>query len=78
MPAPSPSSTQEEAAEEFNAWLESVSPLTVIVYSDGSLSEKGAAGYGFTIYQNGRSLHQGAGRLGPAEVFDAERRGFGT
>jgi ribonuclease HI len=72
---PLQTAAKEEAAEEFNAWLESVSPLTVIVYSDGSLSEKGAAGYGFTIYQNGRSLHQGAGRLGPAEVFDAEARG---
>ncbi|KHO10662.1 ankyrin domain protein [Metarhizium robertsii ARSEF 23] len=71
---PLQTAAKEEAAEEFNAWLESVSPLTVIVYSDGSLSEKGAAGYGFTIYQNGRSLHQGAGRLGPAEVFDAEAR----
>ena len=72
---PLQTAAKEEAAEEFNAWLESVSPLTVIVYSDGSLSEKGAAGYGFTIHQNGRSLHQGAGRLGPAEVFDAEARG---
>ncbi|KJK73727.1 hypothetical protein H634G_10996 [Metarhizium anisopliae BRIP 53293] len=72
---PLQTAAKKEAAEEFNAWLESVSPLTVIVYSDGSLSEKGAAGYGFTVHQNGRSLRQGAGRLGPAEVFDAEARG---
>ncbi|EFY94003.1 Ribonuclease H domain protein [Metarhizium robertsii ARSEF 23] len=72
---PLQTAAKKEAAEGFNAWLESVSPLTVIVYSDGSLSEKGAAGYGFTIHQNGRSLRQGAGRLGPAEVFDAEVRG---
>lgn len=65
---------KEEAAEEFNAWLESVSPPTVIVYLDGSLSEKGAAGYGFIIHQDRRSLRQGAGRL-VAEVFDAEARG---
>ncbi|KID59363.1 Ribonuclease H-like protein, partial [Metarhizium hybridum] len=34
-----------------------------------------AAGYGYAVHQSGRSLCQGAGRLGPAEVFDAEAQG---
>ncbi|KJK73659.1 hypothetical protein H634G_11075 [Metarhizium anisopliae BRIP 53293] len=43
--------------------------------TDGSLSPTGAAGYGFTVHQNGHSIRHGAGRLGPAEVFDAEAKG---
>ncbi|KJK86365.1 hypothetical protein H633G_09787 [Metarhizium anisopliae BRIP 53284] len=42
------------------------------VDSDRSLSSSGAAGYGYAAHQSGRSVCQGAGRLGPAEVFDAE------
>ena len=45
------------------------------MYSDGSLSSSDAAGYGYAVHQTGRSLCQGAGRLGPAEVFDAEAQG---
>ncbi|KJZ68981.1 hypothetical protein HIM_11622 [Hirsutella minnesotensis 3608] len=56
-------------------WLQFIPPSTLIVYSDGSLSPSGAAGYGFTVHQNGHSTCQGARRLGPAEVFDAEAKG---
>ncbi|OWT42283.1 Endonuclease/exonuclease/phosphatase [Pochonia chlamydosporia 170] len=46
-----------------------------VLYSDLSLSEKGAAGYGYAVHQRDHSICQGAGRLGPAEVFDAEAKG---
>lgn len=72
---PLQTASKEESALAFHQWLQSVSPLTWIVYSDGSLSSKGAASYGFTIYQNGLPILDGSGRLGPAEVFDAEATG---
>jgi ribonuclease HI len=50
-------------------------PQTILVYSDGSLSPEGAAGYGYTVHQTGQSISNGSGRLGPAEVFDAEATG---
>ncbi|PWI64471.1 hypothetical protein PCL_09626 [Purpureocillium lilacinum] len=34
-----------------------------------------AAGYGYVIHRNGLTLTSGNGRLGPAEVFDAEAKG---
>ncbi|EFZ02030.2 Reverse transcriptase [Metarhizium robertsii ARSEF 23] len=63
------------SAEDFDRWLQSIPPSTLVVYSDGSLSEKGAAGYGYAVHQRDHSICQGAGRLGPAEVFDAEAKG---
>ncbi|PWI64420.1 hypothetical protein PCL_10488 [Purpureocillium lilacinum] len=42
------------------------------LYSDGSLSTQKAADYGYVIHRNGLTLTGGSGRLGPAEVFDAE------
>lgn len=66
---------KEESAEAFLRWVEPVGPNTLIVYSDGSLSSEGAASYGFAIYQNGLSICDGSGRLGPAEVFDTEATG---
>ncbi|KAL9572136.1 hypothetical protein ACKAV7_003714 [Fusarium commune] len=38
-------------------------------------SSKGAASYGFAIHQKDLSICDGSGRLGPAEVFDAEATG---
>jgi ribonuclease HI len=67
--------SKEESAAEFHRWLESTTPLTLIVYSDGSLSSDGAAGYGYAVHQHGRTVCSGPGRLGPAEVFDAEATG---
>ncbi|KAH7461702.1 hypothetical protein FOMA001_g18822 [Fusarium oxysporum f. sp. matthiolae] len=43
--------------------------------SNGSLSSEGAASYGFAIHQQDLSVCDGSGRLGPAEVFDAEATG---
>ncbi|KAG7420539.1 hypothetical protein Forpi1262_v016153 [Fusarium oxysporum f. sp. raphani] len=64
-----------ESAEAFLQWIETVEPATWIVYSDGSLSSEGAASYGFAIHQKDLSICDGSGRLGPAEVFDAEATG---
>ena len=64
-----------ESAEAFLQWIETAEPATWIVYSDGSLSSEGAASYGFAIHQKDLSICDGSGRLGPAEVFDAEARG---
>ncbi|RKK71137.1 hypothetical protein BFJ71_g17613, partial [Fusarium oxysporum] len=66
---------KEESAEAFLQWVSTVDPATWIVYSDGSLSSEGAASYGFAIHQKDLSICDGSGRLGPAEVFDAEATG---
>ncbi|KID83219.1 reverse transcriptase [Metarhizium guizhouense ARSEF 977] len=72
---PLQTASKEESAKDFDRWLQTIPPLSLIVYSDGSLSSSGAAGYGYVVHQSGRSVCQGAGRLGPAEVFDAEAKG---
>ncbi|KJZ77303.1 hypothetical protein HIM_03027 [Hirsutella minnesotensis 3608] len=74
-PQPLQIASKEDSAKGFLDWLRPILPSTLIVYSDGSLSPNGAAGYGFTVHQNGHSTRQGVGRLGPAEVFDAEAKG---
>ncbi|EFY95431.2 Ribonuclease H-like protein [Metarhizium robertsii ARSEF 23] len=72
---PTPRTHPAQSAKDFDRWLQTIPPLSLIVYSDGSLSSSGAAGYGYAVHQSGRSVCQGAGRLGPAEVFDAEAKG---
>ncbi|KID93327.1 Endonuclease/exonuclease/phosphatase, partial [Metarhizium majus ARSEF 297] len=72
---PLQTASKEESAKDFDRWLQTIPALSLIVYSDGSLSSSGAAGYGYAVHQSGRSVCQGAGRLGPAEVFDAEAKG---
>jgi ribonuclease HI len=67
--------SKDKSADAFSHWVESLDPLTLVVYSDGSLSSEGAAGYGFTIHQDKVPIFDGSGRLGPAEVFDAEAAG---
>ena len=67
--------SKDKSADAFSHWVESLDPLTLVVYSDGSLSSEGAASYGFTIHQDKVSIFDGSGRLGPAEVFDAEATG---
>ncbi|TVY74939.1 putative RNA-directed DNA polymerase from transposon BS [Fusarium oxysporum f. sp. cubense] len=67
--------SKEKSADAFIRWVESLDPLTLVVYSDGSLSSEGVASYGFTIHQNNVPIFDGSGRLGPAEVFDAEATG---
>lgn len=73
--APLQTASKEESANAFTRWVESLGSFALAVYSDGSLSSKGATSYGFTIHQNNTPILDGSGRLGPAEVFDAEAAG---
>ncbi|KAJ3455198.1 hypothetical protein MRS44_013798 [Fusarium solani] len=73
--APLQTASKEQSANTFSRWVESLDSHTLVVYSDGSLSSEGAASYGFTIHQNNTPILDGSGRLGPAEVFDAEAAG---
>lgn len=66
---------KEETTAEFLKWLRIVSTETLIVYSDGSQLPDGATGYGYIVQQNNTTICEGSGRLGPAEVFDAEAVG---
>ncbi|RKK51436.1 hypothetical protein BFJ69_g17940 [Fusarium oxysporum] len=72
---PLQAASKEKTACAFLRWLQSLDPRTLVVYSDGSLSSEGAASYGFTIHQNNIPIFDGSGRLGPAEVYDAEATG---
>ncbi|KAK0369583.1 RNA-directed DNA polymerase from transposon x-element [Colletotrichum limetticola] len=66
---------KEEAAKAFERWLKTVPESHSIVFSDGSRATNGAVGYGFVIYRDSKRIAQGCGRLGLAEVFDAEVEG---
>ncbi|XP_044715281.1 RNase H domain-containing protein [Hirsutella rhossiliensis] len=66
---------KDQSAADFRIWLRSVPPHTLVVYSDGSLSSDAAVGYGYAIHLDGQTVLSGCGRLGPAEVFDAEAKG---
>ncbi|KAF6515118.1 hypothetical protein HZS61_005024 [Fusarium oxysporum f. sp. conglutinans] len=72
---PLQTASKKETADAFLRWVQSLDPLTLVIYSDGSLSSQGAASYGFTIHQGNFPVLDGSGRLGPAEVFDAEATG---
>ena len=67
--------SKEDTAADFLQWLKQDSEGKLIVYSDGSQLPGGATGWGYTIHQNGKTIREGSGRLGPAEVFDAEATG---
>ena len=68
LPLPS----KEEAARDFQQWLLQTGTGDIVIYSDGSQAEDSAVGWGYTIF-TGNMLHAARhGRLGPAEVFDAE------
>jgi ribonuclease HI len=72
---PLQTASKKETADAFLHWVQSLDPLTLVVYSDGSLSSQGATSYGFTIHQGNFPVLGGSGRLGPAGVFDAEAKG---
>ncbi|XP_044717978.1 RNase H domain-containing protein [Hirsutella rhossiliensis] len=57
--SPLQTARKAETAEEFLKWLRTAPAGTLVVYSDGSQLPNGS----------------GSGRLGPAEVFDAEATG---
>ncbi|KAM4067395.1 endonuclease/exonuclease/phosphatase [Hirsutella rhossiliensis] len=73
--APPQSASKNETAKKFRNWLQALSPRTLVVYSDGSRSAEGQVGYGYAVHRDGSTVLSGKGRLGPAEVFDAEARG---
>ncbi|KAM5527799.1 reverse transcriptase domain protein [Fusarium oxysporum f. sp. phaseoli] len=72
---PLQTASKEKTADAFLHWARALNPLTLVVYSDGSLSSQGAASYGFTIHQGNFTVLDGSGRLGPAKVSDAEAAG---
>ncbi|RYP42590.1 hypothetical protein DL767_000114 [Monosporascus sp. MG133] len=56
-------------------WQKSLPEPHLTVFSDGSKDEQDAAGWGYAAYRNKRKIAQDKGRLGIAEVFDAEVEG---
>ncbi|KAM4062478.1 reverse transcriptase (RNA-dependent DNA polymerase) [Hirsutella rhossiliensis] len=72
--APLQSASKNETAKKFRDWLQALSPRTLVVYSDGSRSAEGHAGYGYVVHRDGSTVLRDKGRLGPAEVFDAEAK----
>ncbi|KJZ68219.1 hypothetical protein HIM_12392 [Hirsutella minnesotensis 3608] len=73
--APLQNASKIETAKEFRNWLQVLSPRTLVVYSDGSRSDEGYVGYGYAVHRDKSTVLSGKGRLGPAEVFDAEAKG---
>ncbi|KAL7754822.1 hypothetical protein ACKLNR_015162 [Fusarium oxysporum f. sp. zingiberi] len=66
---------KKEAAKEFQQWQKDLPDTHLVAFSDGSQDERGAVGWGYAIYRDGRKIAQGKGRLGIAEVFDGEAEG---
>ncbi|RYC79775.1 hypothetical protein BFJ63_vAg17340 [Fusarium oxysporum f. sp. narcissi] len=66
---------KKAAAKEFQQWQKDLPDTHLVAFSDGSQDEKGAVGWGYAIYRDGRKIAQGKGRLGIAEVFDGEAEG---
>jgi ribonuclease HI len=65
--------TKEQAANNFQTFLQSIPESDTIVYSDGSKLENGQAGGGFVGFQADSQLLRSSFPLGPnKEVFDAE------
>ncbi|KAI0994958.1 hypothetical protein K3495_g13223 [Podosphaera aphanis] len=66
----------EVAKQSFLSFLQTIPTQDIIVYSDGSKQQNGAAGAGFVAYQGGIQVLQQSIALGiEAEVFDAEAKG---
>ncbi|KAM4055493.1 RNase H domain-containing protein [Hirsutella rhossiliensis] len=64
-----------QAARDFNSWLRVCPEDTLIVYTDGSQSEDGACGYGYSVWLGPSEVTYGSGRVLLAEVYDAEVEG---
>ena len=63
--------SKDDSAIAFQQWLLTLPSDAITVYSDGSQLNK-AVGWGFVILEGASLRLQGHGRLGQAEVFDAE------
>lgn len=63
------------SVKAFRKWQCQLPESHVVVLSDGSKLTTGALGWGYAIYQGRKKIRNGKGRLGIAEVFDAEVEG---
>lgn len=73
----SPNGTCKEVAKQnFLVFLQSIPSQDIVLYSDGSKQQNGAAGAGFVAYQGGLQILRHSIPLGVGvEIFDAEARG---
>ena len=69
--APIQSSSKEDTTKAFQQWLTTIPHNSIVIYSDGSQQDT-AVGWGYTIFLGQNYSASGHGRLGLAEVFDAE------
>ncbi|OAA60200.1 reverse transcriptase [Akanthomyces lecanii RCEF 1005] len=65
--------TKERQAERIRKW--SQTQTSMVVYSDGSKTERDMAGFGYAVYRRQQLITQGCGQIGKGEVFDAEIKG---
>ncbi|TQV90121.1 reverse transcriptase [Cordyceps javanica] len=65
--------TKERQAERIRKW--SLTQTSMVVYSDGSKTERDTAGFGYAVYRRQQLIAQGCGQIGKGEVFDAEIKG---
>ena len=65
---------KEEEAVRFKARQQTLTNDSIMVFSDGSMDPNNAVGYGYIAFRGSSNIAivQGKGRLGPAEVIDAE------
>ncbi|KAM4063341.1 RNase H domain-containing protein [Hirsutella rhossiliensis] len=75
QPDPTGGLDKTQAARSFREWLRACSEDTLIVYTDGSKSEDGACGYGYSVWLGPDEVVYGSGRMPLAEVYDAEVEG---
>lgn len=66
---------KEETAQAFQRWAKTRPLSEVFAYSDGSRLRDGSVGYGYSICYGSKTIAKGRGRLGTAEVVDAEAEG---
>ncbi|XP_044717754.1 RNase H domain-containing protein [Hirsutella rhossiliensis] len=74
-PDPTGGVDKTQAARDFHSWLRVCPEDTLIVYTDGSQSEDGACGYGYSVWLGPSEVTYGSGRVLLAEVYDAEVEG---
>ncbi|KAI1001173.1 hypothetical protein K3495_g7024 [Podosphaera aphanis] len=72
-----PNGTSKEIAKQnFLVFLQSIPSQDIVLYSDGSKQQNGAAGAGFVAYKGGLQILRHSIPLGVgAEISDAEARG---
>lgn len=66
---------KDQDAVLFEEWRKNLPYTDILTYTDGSLLDTGAAGWGYVIRQGDYVRGIGSGALRRVEVFDAEARG---